>query len=265
MFKSAVSAGENSLKTVILINGGAAIALLTFIGNRSTSDVDIKKLLFSMIFFSVGTFLGGLASCLHYQDRLFRNNNYYNKENGENLWDKWCDRCVFISYVLFLFGFILAVCAFWKLAFTSSETENINNMSNFLGEIEMTDKQIFQLFGLIYIAVGLGILLNPQYYKQMFADFKKSVAVMYLGGIFTFAIGFLLITFHNIWVKDVSVIITIVGWMALLKGISILILPRLMMKTMDIFTNVKTSTLMVMAGFIIALGVMLAWLGFSCA
>ena len=129
----------------------------------------------------------------------------------------------------------------------------------------MTDKQIFQFIGLIYIAVGLGILLNPQYYKQLFADFKTSVAVMYLGGIFAFAIGFLLITFHNIWVKDVSVIITIVGWMALLKGISILVLPKLMMKTMDIFTNVKTSTLMVMAGFIIALGVLLTYIGFCAA
>ena len=129
----------------------------------------------------------------------------------------------------------------------------------------MTDKQIFQLIGLMYLAVGLGILLNPQYYKQMFADFKKSVAVMYLGGIFAFAIGFLLITFHNIWVKDVSVIITIVGWMALLKGISILVLPKLMMKTMDIFTNVKATTLQIMAACIIALGALLAWLGFGCA
>ena len=128
----------------------------------------------------------------------------------------------------------------------------------------MTDKQIFQLLGLMYLAVGLGMLLNPQYYKQMFVDFKTSVAVMYLGGIFAFAIGFLLITFHNIWVKDVSVIITIVGWMALLKGISILVLPKMMRKTIDVFINVKATTLQIMAAFIIALGVILAWLGFSC-
>jgi len=126
----------------------------------------------------------------------------------------------------------------------------------------MTDKQIFQFIGLIYLAVGLGILLNPRYYKQMFADFKTSIAVMYLGGIFAFAIGFLLITFHNIWVKDISVIITIVGWMALLKGISILVLPKLMMKTMDIFINEKTNILMIMAGFVIILGTLFAWLGF---
>jgi len=128
----------------------------------------------------------------------------------------------------------------------------------------MTDKQIFQFIGLIYLAVGVGILLNPQYYKKMFTDFKTSLAVMYLGGIFAFAIGFLLITFHNIWVKDISVIITIIGWMALIKGISILVLPKLMMKTMDIFINVKATTLRIMAGFIIILGALLTYVGFCC-
>ncbi|MCK4888046.1 MAG: DUF2065 family protein [Planctomycetes bacterium] len=128
----------------------------------------------------------------------------------------------------------------------------------------MTDKQIFQFIGLIYLAVGVGILLNPQYYKKMFADFKTSTAVMYIGGIFAFAIGFLLIIFHNIWVKDISVIITIVGWMALLKGISILVLPKLMMKTMDIFINVKATTLRIMAACIIVAGALLTYVGFCC-
>jgi len=126
----------------------------------------------------------------------------------------------------------------------------------------MTDSQILQFIGLIYLAVGVGILVNPQYYKQMFADFKTSLAVMYLGGIFAFAIGFLLITFHNIWAKDVSVIITIVGWLALIKGISILVFPKMMMKTMDIFINVKANTMRIMAAIIIVVGALLAYIGF---
>jgi len=129
----------------------------------------------------------------------------------------------------------------------------------------MTDKQIFQILGLAYLSIGLGLLLNPRYYKQMFIDFKTNLTAMYLGGIFAFAIGFLLITFHNIWVKDVSVIITIVGWMALLKGISILVLPKMMMKTMDIFINEKTNIMMIMAGFVIILGALFTWLGFFAA
>ena len=134
-------------------------------------------------------------------------------------------------------------------------------MSIFSGELKMIERLIFQFIGLIYIAVGLGILLNPQYYKKMFMDFKTSLAVMYLGGIFAFAVGFFLITYHN-QVQEVSVIIPIIGWLALIKGISILVFPKMMMKTMDIFTNVKTPVLMIMAGFIIALGAVIAWLGF---
>ena len=126
----------------------------------------------------------------------------------------------------------------------------------------MTDKQIFQCLGLIYLAVGLGILSNPQYYKQMMMDFKNNRASMYMGGIFLLAIGFLLVTFHNIWAAEVSVIITVIGWIALVKGILLLVLPEMMMKSMDIFLNKKNTALMVIASLVVILGVLLAWLGF---
>ena len=57
-FKAAVSAGENALKSVILINGGAAIALLAFVGSiwdKSANDIDVNKLLISMVIFVAGT------------------------------------------------------------------------------------------------------------------------------------------------------------------------------------------------------------------
>ena len=126
----------------------------------------------------------------------------------------------------------------------------------------MTDKQIFQLLGLVYLCIGMGILLNPLYYKQMFIDFQTSRPMIYLGGLFVFLLGFLLVTFHNLWVKDSAVIITIIGWMAFIKGISLLTMPKLMIKTIDIFIKGKTGNLVIMAGFIIALGLLLSWLGF---
>jgi len=135
-------------------------------------------------------------------------------------------------------------------------------MSNFSGRIKMTDKQIFQCLGVIYLAVGLGMLSNPQYYKQMMMDFKNNRASMYMGGIFLLAIGFLLVTFHNIWAAEVSVIITVIGWIALVKGILLLVLPEMMMKSMDIFLNKKNTALMVIASLVVILGVLLAWLGF---
>ena len=38
--------------------------------------------------------------------------------------------------------------------------------------------------------------------------------------------GILIVVSHNIWTKDWRVIITIVGWMVLIKGINVILFPE---------------------------------------
>jgi len=92
----------------------------------------------------------------------------------------------------------------------------------------MSDAQIFQAFSIMYLAVGIGILVNSDLYKKMLSDFVSSSGALYLGGITALVVGFLLVTYHNTWTRDFSVIITIIGWLALIKGIVILVLPKIM-------------------------------------
>ncbi len=92
----------------------------------------------------------------------------------------------------------------------------------------MSDSQIFQIFSIAYLAIGIGIFVNPDFYKKMFSGFMENSATLYLGGITALVVGFLIVTFHNTWAMDLSVIITIIGWMALVKGVFILILPKAM-------------------------------------
>ena len=91
----------------------------------------------------------------------------------------------------------------------------------------MSDAQIFQIFSIVYITIGIGILLNPGFYKKLFEDFIENAAVLYLGGVMALAVGYLILAFHNTWAKDWSVIITIVGCLAMIKGILILIRPKI--------------------------------------
>jgi hypothetical protein len=90
----------------------------------------------------------------------------------------------------------------------------------------MSDSQIFQIFSIAYLAIGM--FVNPDFYKKMFSSFMENSATLYLGGITALIVGFLIVTFHNTWAMDLSVIITIIGWMALVKGVFILILPKAM-------------------------------------
>ncbi|PIP65036.1 hypothetical protein COU77_03920 [Candidatus Peregrinibacteria bacterium CG10_big_fil_rev_8_21_14_0_10_49_16] len=86
-----------------------------------------------------------------------------------------------------------------------------------------------QLFGVLYIVVGIGFLVEKKHYKMVLADFSKSPALMYYGGAIALMIGFCVTYLHNYWGSDWAVLVTLIGWVAFIKGIVILIAPRLML------------------------------------
>ena len=124
----------------------------------------------------------------------------------------------------------------------------------------MSDAQIFQIFSLVYLTVGVGMLINPGFYKKLFTDFCESAAVMYLGGIMALAIGYLILAFHNTWTKDLSVIITVIGWLALVKGVLILVQPKMMIALTK--AMLKENLLKIEAIVVILLGLAFSFLGF---
>jgi hypothetical protein len=126
----------------------------------------------------------------------------------------------------------------------------------------MTDAQIFQLFGLIYVAAGLGGLLTKTGYIQtLLEEFSKSPALLYLSGMMAVVVGFLLVTFHNVWVLDWTVIITIFGWLALIKGLMLMALQGVYGKIFDSMSK-RTTFLKGYSVFVLLLGIFFLVLGF---
>jgi hypothetical protein len=125
----------------------------------------------------------------------------------------------------------------------------------------MTDAQIFQLLGLAYTAMGLGGLIRKDVYKKVIEGYANSTALLLLSGLLALTLGFLLVTFHNVWVMGLPVIITVVGWLALIKGLMILILPGFYTGVTD---SMRKSPIFmrVAAAFILLLGIFFLLLGF---
>ncbi|MHC5059976.1 MAG: hypothetical protein ACYTFK_02680 [Planctomycetota bacterium] len=125
----------------------------------------------------------------------------------------------------------------------------------------MSDAQIFQIISLVYLSVGIGILINPGFYKKLFEDFAESASALYLGGIMAIVVGYLIVAFHNTWTRDLSVIITIIGWIALVKGILILVLPKIIIALSRAMLK-NGCFLKIEAVVIVILGLALSFLGF---
>jgi predicted tellurium resistance membrane protein TerC len=86
-----------------------------------------------------------------------------------------------------------------------------------------------QVFGVMYTAVGLGVLLNEKYYKKILSNYAKSPALNYFAAVMVTIIGVLIVNAHNVWEGGLSVFITVIGWLALAKGISLLLFPEQML------------------------------------
>lgn len=62
-FRAVITAGQNAIRSMILINGGASVAILAFLGHlASTNTGAIPAFAGCLVPFAAGTLLGGLVS-----------------------------------------------------------------------------------------------------------------------------------------------------------------------------------------------------------
>ena len=124
----------------------------------------------------------------------------------------------------------------------------------------MSDTQLFQLFGLAYLAIGVGALLDIKNWQRVFEDFTKNRPLLLIGGVGSLVVGFLLVAFHNTWAWEWPVIITIIGWLALIKGILLLALPQVMIILVAAM-SIEKNLLKIHAAVTMVLGLLLLALG----
>ena len=120
---------------------------------------------------------------------------------------------------------------------------------------------IARIFSLCYLVVAIGLMFNRKAFKQAMEDFCKNAALVLYGGLFALVIGAAIILNHNVWAANWTVMITIIGWAAFIKGAWIIIFPHSVAKFMQIY---KKNEKLLLAHSIIALilGLALAYFSF---
>ena len=90
----------------------------------------------------------------------------------------------------------------------------------------MTTSIVFARFiGPVMLVAALSMLLDRQAIRAVGEDFMNSPALIYLAGVLTMIMGIAIITFHNIWVMDWRIIITIFGYIAIVSGMLRMVFP----------------------------------------
>jgi len=84
----------------------------------------------------------------------------------------------------------------------------------------MTTSIVFARFiGPVMLVAAVAMLLDRNAIRAIAEDFMNSPALIYIAGVLTLVMGIAIITFHNFWVMDWRVIITMFGYIAVVSGV----------------------------------------------
>lgn len=92
-------------------------------------------------------------------------------------------------------------------------------------------------FGIYLIIICLSMIGNKKYYHDATASVTKDPGEMFITSIMTLIAGIFLILFHNIWVFDWRVIITLLAWITFIKGIYRILFPHHIQRINKIIEN----------------------------
>ncbi|HKB00520.1 MAG TPA: hypothetical protein VKD02_07130 [Methyloceanibacter sp.] len=129
-----------------------------------------------------------------------------------------------------------------------------------------TSRSLARLIGPILLVIGIGmafgLMMEGAGYSSVLKEFIANRALIFLTGILALLAGVAIINVHNVWVPDWRVIVTVLGWLLVLRGVMLLVFPL----TVQVFGDrVATSQAGVTAGAALTfvLGAILCIMGYE--
>jgi hypothetical protein len=126
----------------------------------------------------------------------------------------------------------------------------------------LTSTFIAKLMGPILLAVAIAILIDQKAMRAMAKEFLGSRALIFIFGIVDLLLGLVLVLVHNVWVMDWRVIITLIGWISIVRGlVRILFAPWIVKNAPGLLR--KQGLLMTISIVMLTLGAVLSYYGYA--
>jgi hypothetical protein len=119
-----------------------------------------------------------------------------------------------------------------------------------------------RLIGPLLLIPGIGIVVKPRVFRTMATEVIGSVTLVYLFGLFDFAAGLAVVLTHNVWAAIWRVLITLIGWIMLVRGAMRILIPDMVMGYAAKLMHSKQALALSSAALVI-LGLVLCYFGYS--
>ena len=71
-------------------------------------------------------------------------------------------------------------------------------------------------------------------FATMLDDLRDNTTLGFITGVFTFALGAFIISLHNIWTNPLAIIVSLIGWAALIEGLLFLAVRKPFMRAVSV-------------------------------
>ena len=78
----------------------------------------------------------------------------------------------------------------------------------------------------VFALVTIAAFVNPKRFKNISKEIANNSALAYIASFINLIGGTAIIMYHNTWVQDRSTLITVIGWLAAIKGAVYMLFPR---------------------------------------
>ncbi|HMF28519.1 MAG TPA: hypothetical protein VKE42_07090 [Candidatus Cybelea sp.] len=82
-----------------------------------------------------------------------------------------------------------------------------------------------KLVGLYVIVIAIAVVVNKQMMVATVTGLFQDPAIVVLSGVIALGIGLAIVLGHNVWSGTAAIIVTIIGWLSLIKGLALLLVP----------------------------------------
>ena len=118
-----------------------------------------------------------------------------------------------------------------------------------------------RLLGPLLLLPGVGLLVNPRAFRIMASEVVGSITLVYLFGLIDFAAGLAIVLVHNVWTVNWRVLITLIGWLLLIRGAARILITDTLMGYAK--TLIRSKQLYpVSGGALVILGLVLCYFGY---
>ncbi len=115
-----------------------------------------------------------------------------------------------------------------------------------------------RIVGILFLILGIS-LFNRKTVTVLLDEMERQKGFSWLGGFIAAVFGAVIVSLGGFWFSDWRIVISVIGWLSLLKGFFILVFPE---STISLYREFKAKCSTIGGIIMVVIGLFLCYAGF---